>query len=173
MLKTAFEMRNSAWSSDVCSSDLLANSLKVSRDNQLPAYEVVQPEFNLYKRDSYEGKLQDLCLAEDIGAVTYYGLASGFLTGKYRSQADLGQSVRGGGIGKYLNPRGEAVLAALDKVAEAHAAAPAEVALAWLIAQPGVAAPIASATRVAQVETFSNAVSLKLTDQEMATLAVE
>jgi len=102
--------------------------------------------------------------------ITYYSLASGFLTGKYRSEADLGQSVRGGGMRKYLTPRGLRILAALDEVAAAHAAQPAEVALAWLMAREGVTAPIASATRIEQLESFRKAAELTLAPAEIAAL---
>ncbi|RWR10107.1 aldo/keto reductase [Paenirhodobacter populi] len=148
----------------------LAEALKVAKDADLPAYQVLQPQYNLYDRASYDGALRDLCLKEGLGVVTYYSLASGFLSGKYRSRDDLGKSKRGGGIAKYLTPRGEAILAALDQVAGAHSVKQAEVALAWLIAREGVTAPIASATSVAQVESFARAASLKLTAEDIAAL---
>lgn len=138
----------------------------------LPAYQVLQPEYNLYDRDGFEGDLRDLCIARDVGVVTYFSLASGFLSGKYRATADLSQSVRGEGMDKYLNPRGLALLAALDAVADRHKATPAEVALAWVIAQPGVTAPIASATRVSHVESFARAAALVLTPEDMAHLSL-
>ena len=148
----------------------LQASLKVADDNGLPRYQVLQPEYNLYDRDSFEGKLQELTIRENIGVVTYYSLASGFLSGKYRSEHDLSQSQRGQGINKYLNARGFAILDAVDKVAEKHNVKPAEVALAWLIAQPGVTAPIASATKIAHVESFVTAVSLALSSEDIAAL---
>ncbi|KGJ10395.1 aldo/keto reductase [Paracoccus versutus] len=148
----------------------LGESLRAARDAGLPGYQVLQPGYNLYDRDGFEGPLRDLCLAEGIGVVTYYSLAAGFLSGKYRSAADLGQSARGGGVGKYLTPRGMAILAALDEVAGAHGAKPAEVALAWLMAQPGATAPIASATTVAQVESFAKAAALTLGADEIEKL---
>lgn len=151
--------------------DQLAESLRIAREHDLPAYQVLQPEYNLYDRSGFEGSLCDLCLAEDIGVVTYYSLASGFLSGKYRSESDLGKSARGGGIAKYLDARGSRILAALDAVADAHNVEPADVALAWLMAQPGVVAPIASATRVAQVERFAKAATLRLTDEELGKLS--
>ena len=95
----------------------------------LPRYEVLQPEYNLYDRSSFDGPLRDLCIAEEIGVITYFSLAKGFLSGKYRSEADLGKSPRGGGVGKYLNARGFRILAALDAVSARHSAKPAEVAL--------------------------------------------
>lgn len=148
----------------------LQASLKVADDNGLPRYQVLQPEYNLYDRDSFEGKLQELTVRENIGVVTYYSLASGFLSGKYRSENDLSQSQRGQGINKYLNARGFAILDAVDKVAEKHNVKPAELALAWLIAQPGVTAPIASATKIAHVESFVTAVSLALSSEDIAAL---
>lgn len=149
----------------------LGESLRDAQDASLPGYQVLQPGYNLYDRDGFEGPLRDLCLAEGIGVVTYYSLAAGFLSGKYRSEADLDKSARGGGVGKYLTPKGRAILAALDEVAGAHAAKPAEVALAWLMAQPGVTAPIASATTVAQVENFARAAALKLGADEVRALS--
>lgn len=152
---------------------LLGEALKVAQEQQLPAYQVIQPEYNLYDRSTYEGALQELAIEKNLGVVTYYSLASGFLTGKYRSEADLGQSKRGEGIAKYLTARGVDILAALDSVAEAHAATPAEVALAWLIAANGVTAPIASATSIQQVASFARALALQLTDDDLAILEAE
>src|SRR5690606_27854382 len=120
----------------------LEASLKVASQRKLPRYEVLQPEYNLYDRAGFDGPLRDLCMREEIGVITYYSLAGGFLSGKYRSEADLGKSPRGGGIGKYLDARGKRILAALDAVSARHDAKPAEVALAWVIARPGVTAPI-------------------------------
>lgn len=148
----------------------LQASLSVADDNDLPRYQVLQPEYNLYDRDRFEGKLQELTVRENIGVVTYYSLASGFLSGKYRSESDLSQSQRGQGISKYLNPRGFAILDAVDKVAAKHNVKPAEIALAWLIAQPGVTAPIASATKIAHIESFVTAVSLTLSSEDIAAL---
>jgi aryl-alcohol dehydrogenase-like predicted oxidoreductase len=139
-------------------------------DRGLPGYQVLQPEYNLMDRAGFEGPLQDLCLAKDVGVVTYFSLASGFLSGKYRGAADLSKSVRGEDVEKYLNPRGFAMLDALHVVADRHAARPAEVALAWLIAQPGVTAPIASATKPAHVESFARAADLVLSAEDLAEL---
>ena len=136
----------------------------------LPRYEVLQPEYNLYDRASYDGPLRDLCIKEGLGVITYYSLASGFLSGKYRSQADLGKSARGDGIADYLNARGAGILAALDAVAHRRRAKPAEVALAWLIAQPGVTAPIASATSVGQVDSLVRATQLDLDAEDLKRL---
>ncbi len=149
----------------------LGEALSVAKAHDLPAYQVLQPEYNLYDRGKFEGPLADLCVASGLGVVTYYSLASGFLSGKYRTPADLGKSKRGEGIGKkYLNPRGQAVLAALDAVAARHGATQAEVALAWLMARPGVTAPIASATTPEQVASFARAAALVLTAEDRAAL---
>ncbi|MEQ4449920.1 aldo/keto reductase [Kosakonia sp. YIM B13605] len=148
----------------------LGESLKVADAKGLPRYQVLQPEYNLYDRSSFEGALQDLTIRENIGVVTYYSLASGFLSGKYRSEKDLSQSQRGQGIAKYLNPRGFAIVEALESVAASHNVKPAEVALAWLIQQPGVTAPIASATKLAHIDSFVTAVSLNLSADEIAAL---
>ncbi len=131
---------------------------------------MLQPEYNLYDRSSYDGALRDLCIREGLGVVTYFSLASGFLSGKYRSKEDLGQSQRGGGIARYLNARGMKILDALDEVAGRHSAKPAEIALAWLMDQEGITAPIASATSVAQVESFVKAANLALTADDIAAL---
>jgi aryl-alcohol dehydrogenase-like predicted oxidoreductase len=119
---------------------------------------------------AYDGALRDLCIKEGLGVVTYYSLASGFLSGKYRSKADLGKSQRGQGIAKYLDQRGRNILEALDVVSARHQAKPAEIALAWLIARKGVTAPIASATSVTQVESFAKAANLTLTADDVAVL---
>jgi aryl-alcohol dehydrogenase-like predicted oxidoreductase len=145
----------------------LASALATARHENLPSYQVVQPEYNLYSRTTYDGPLRDLCMAEGLGVVTYYSLAAGFLSGKYRSSDDFGKSVRGTRMGRYLNPRGAAILEALDRVAEARSATLAEVALAWLMSREGVTAPIASATQVAQVESFAKAADMKLMPDEM------
>lgn len=149
----------------------LGAALATARDKGLPRYQVVQPEYNLYDRAKFEGALQDLCETEKLGVVTYYSLASGFLSGKYRAQGDIGQSMRGAGVAdKYLNKRGFGILDALDSVAARLGARPAEVALAWLMAQRGVSAPIASATKVEQVASFAKAAELVLSSEELAVL---
>lgn len=148
----------------------LRAALDVAKSQSLPRYDVLQPEYNLYDRSSFDGALRDLCIAEDIGVITYFSLAKGFLSGKYRSEADLGQSPRGGGVKAYLNPRGARILGALDAVAERLGAKPAEVALAWLIERPGVTAPIASATSLAQVDSLIKAASLKLEPADFGAL---
>jgi aryl-alcohol dehydrogenase-like predicted oxidoreductase len=148
-----------------------ADALAVSKQHNLPRYESLQPEYNLVSRDGYEKELEPLIRAENIGVISYYALASGFLSGKYRSEADLARSsARGGSVKKYLNPRGLQVLAALDAIAAAHHATPAQVALAWLIARPGLTAPIASATSVEQLHELLGATSLQLSPDEIAQL---
>jgi aryl-alcohol dehydrogenase-like predicted oxidoreductase len=144
------------------SAERLAGALKAATDTGLPRYESLQPQYNLADRDRFEGSLQELCVREDVGVICYYGLAAGFLTGKYRSEDDLGKSPRGRGVKRYLDARGYRILAALDEVAAEAGATPAQVALAWLIAQPGVTAPIASATSVAQLEEIMGAAHLRL-----------
>ena len=149
----------------------LADALAVSKQHGLPRYESVQPEYNLVSRTGYEKELEPLIRRENLGVISYYALASGFLTGKYRSEADLARSsARGGAVKKYLNPQGRQVLAALDSVAAAHRASPAQVALAWLMARPGITAPIASATSVAQLHELLGATSLQLSHNEIAQL---
>jgi aryl-alcohol dehydrogenase-like predicted oxidoreductase len=140
----------------------LAEALAVSERTGFARYTSLQPLYNLIERSDFEGKLDHLCLKAGIGVIPYYALASGFLTGKYRSAADLDKSARGGGVKKYLNPRGLRILAALDAVAARYDAKPGQIALAWLIAQPAVTAPIASATSVAQLEELVAATFLTL-----------
>jgi aryl-alcohol dehydrogenase-like predicted oxidoreductase len=142
--------------------------LKVSAEKHLPRFQSLQPLYNLYDREGFESELQPLCLKEDIGVIPYYALAAGFLTGKYRSEKDLGQSARGGGVGsKYLNERGLRILDALDKVAKAKGATPAQIAIAWLIARPTVTAAIASATSLKQFAELQKAVTLTLDADSM------
>ena len=148
----------------------LRAALDVASLRSLPRYAVLQPAYNLYDRSSFDGPLRDICLAQDIGVISYYGLAKGFLSGKYRSEADLGKSARGGGVKDYLNARGYRILAALDTVSAQHSASQAEVALAWVMARPGITAPIASATTLDQVDSLVRAASLKLSAEDMAAL---
>ena len=148
----------------------LAAALKTADEHGLPRYQTLQPEYNLFDRGGFDAALQELVLRESIGVITYYSLASGFLSGKYRSSADLAKSARGEGIAKYLNPRGMRILDALGAVASQHAAKPAEVALAWLIAQKAVTAPIASATNLEQMASLVRAVHLSLTPQDLTLL---
>jgi aryl-alcohol dehydrogenase-like predicted oxidoreductase len=148
----------------------LADAHRAARSHGLPTYRTLQPEYNLFDRGSYDGPLRETAMELGLGVITYYSLASGFLTGKYRSEADLGKSARGGGVKKYLTPRGLRILAALDDVGTRHDAGPAEVALAWLMAREGVTAPIASATSLAQLKSFATAAALVLTSQERGLL---
>jgi aryl-alcohol dehydrogenase-like predicted oxidoreductase len=140
----------------------LAEALATSARLGLPRYESLQPLFNLADRAPYEAELQPLCVAEGLGVINFFGLARGFLTGKYRSEADLGKSPRGAGVKGYLNPRGLRILAALDEVAQRLNATLAQVALAWQMAQPGITAPIASATSLAQFAELAAAARLTL-----------
>jgi aryl-alcohol dehydrogenase-like predicted oxidoreductase len=140
----------------------LGQALTISRQRGLPRYATLQPQYNLYDRDGFEGALQDLCVREALGVITYFSLAAGFLTGKYRSEADFAKSQRGRGMQKYLNPRGLRILAALDQVAKRVEAKPSQVALAWLVGRPGVTAPIASATSIAQLRELIAATRLVL-----------
>ncbi len=149
----------------------LADALALSKQHGLPRYECLQPEYNLVSRKDYEAELEPLARRENLGVISYYALASGFLSGKYRSTADLGKSpARGGGVKKYLDPHGLGVLAALDDVAAAHSATPAQVALAWLMARPGISAPIASATSTGQLRELCGATALSLSANEIAAL---
>ncbi len=140
----------------------LAQALAVSKQHAYPRYETLQPLYNLYDRSAFEGPLEALCVHEQIGVITYFSLAAGFLTGKYRSEADFAKSPRGAGMQKYINPRGMRILAALDGVALRYNATPAQMALAWLIARPGVTAPIASVTSTAQLDELIAATRLVL-----------
>jgi len=152
------------------SAERLKEALDVSKAHGLPRYECLQPEFNLYERGAFEGPLEQLCRKENVGVIPYYPLASGFLTGKYRSPADFGKSQRGGRMSAYLNAKGKKILAALDEVAASHNVNPAAVALAWLIARPSITAPIASATKEGQLKDFASAANLKLSKNEIAKL---
>jgi aryl-alcohol dehydrogenase-like predicted oxidoreductase len=136
--------------------------LQVSKDHGFARYETLQPEYNLYDREDYETQYESLCRENSLGVITYYSLASGFLTGKYRDEADLNKSQRGGGVKKYLNGHGYKILSALDKVAGEHNATPAAVAVAWVMARPGITAPIASATSVHQLKEIAKAAELNL-----------
>ena len=144
----------------------LRDALDTAAAKKLPRYEVEQPEYNLCERGKFEGPLRDLCIAEGVGVIVYYSLASGFLSGKYRSKADLKGRARAGGVEKYMNERGFRILGALDAIAKERGAKPAEVALAWLIGREGVTAPIASATTVEQVDGLVRATQLDLSEDE-------
>jgi aryl-alcohol dehydrogenase-like predicted oxidoreductase len=140
----------------------LAQALATSAREGLPRYDTLQPLYNLYDRAAFEGPLQELCIREDIAVITYFSLAAGFLTGKYRSEADYAKSARGPGMKKFLNDRGFRILDALDDVSARIGATPARVALAWLMARPGVTAAIASATSLDQFEELAAAMRLTL-----------
>jgi aryl-alcohol dehydrogenase-like predicted oxidoreductase len=155
-------------------SNLDAGQLQASFDAadraDLPRYAVLQPEYNLYDRAGFEGPLAELCRKEDLGVITYYSLASGFLTGKYRTAADTEGRTRGEDVARYLDDRGLRILAALDRVAAETGATPAEISLAWLMAKPAVTAPIASATSLSQLESLMKAASLSLSPAQVAAL---
>ncbi len=148
----------------------LAEALQVSKKNNLPRYESLQPLYNLYDRAAYEDELEPLCRKENIGVISYFSLASGFLSGKYRSQQDLENRARKGMLGKYMNERGMRILSALDDVAKQKHSTQARVALAWLIAQPTVTAPIASATTREQWNDIVESTKLELNESDMQQL---
>jgi aryl-alcohol dehydrogenase-like predicted oxidoreductase len=150
----------------------LKSAVDAAKASDLPRYHVLQPEYNLVSRDKFEGELQDYCVTENIGVLPYYGLASGFLTGKYRTPDDLGASVRGGGMRDLLDGKGKAVLDAMDAVVSDTGASHAQVALAWLLAQPGITAPIASATSARQIEDLLPAMTLELSDAQLSALTL-
>jgi aryl-alcohol dehydrogenase-like predicted oxidoreductase len=140
----------------------LSEALLTSEQHGYPAYQSLQPRYNLYDRAEYEQSLGPLCREKGLGVITYYSLASGFLTGKYRSEKDLSKSIRGQGVRLYLNERGFRILKALDQVAKRYRSAPASVALAWLMARPGITAPIASVTSLEQLNDLIEATRLEL-----------
>ena len=148
----------------------LQAALKISRQKSLPRYESLQPEYNLYVRNKFEGDLETVCAENHIGVIPYFSLASGFLTGKYRSEKDLEKRSRGSHVQKYLNPRGLRILAALDEVSKEYSATPAQVSLAWLLAKPTITAPIASATSVKQLDELLGATRVKLDPAAVQTL---
>ncbi|VXC79404.1 Aldo/keto reductase [Sphingomonas sp. AX6] len=145
----------------------LKAALDAAKASSLPHYTVLQPEYNLVSRTGFEGELQDLAVTQNIGVIPYYGLASGYLTGKYRSSDDFGKSVRGGGMAKLLEGKGGKVLAEMDAVAADTGATLAQIALAWLAAQDGVTAPIASATSVDQVTELMGYLSVDLSRDQI------
>lgn len=150
----------------------LKEAIAAAKNIQVPYYQVLQPEYNLYDRAIFENELRDVCLEYDIGVVSYYSLASGFLTGKYQNLADIQSSQRADSLKKYFDARGLHILTALNTVAARHQAQVADVALAWILAQPAISAPIASATSVAQIERFAKAVELKLSEEDFALLNI-
>lgn len=148
----------------------LAEARRISDQNGWPRYEVLEPLYNLYDRAVYEDELEPLCQTENIGVISYFSLASGFLSGKYRTTQDLGKHARGGRVEKYLNERGFRILKALDAVATARQSTPSKVAIAWLIRRPSVSAPIASATNQQQLRELVEATTFELNASEMETL---
>jgi aryl-alcohol dehydrogenase-like predicted oxidoreductase len=148
----------------------LEENLEVSSRVGLPSYQSLQPHYNLYDRAEFESAAQDVCVKHGLGVLTYFSLANGFLTGKYRSSAHLGSSARSDAVKPYLTPRGMGILAALDQVGQSLGKTPAQIALAWLIAQPAVTAPIASATSLAQLDELMAAAHLKLPSEAIETL---
>lgn len=152
------------------SAERLKEALAVSEKFNYPRYETLQPHYNLVERSLFEGDLETVCLENNIGVIPYYSLASGFLTGKYRSGNDSSKSIRGKGASKYLNEKGFKVLTALDEISDALKTKPATVALAWLIARPSVTAPIASATSAQQLKDLTNAMNLEFDRPEIELL---
>jgi aryl-alcohol dehydrogenase-like predicted oxidoreductase len=148
----------------------LTDSLAAGERDGLPRYQTFQPNYNLYVREPFERDLEQICLDNNLGVINYYSLASGFLTGKYRSQDDLNKSPRGAGVAAYLNERGFRILNALDRVAAEQNTSPASVAIAWLIARPSVTAPIASATSTQQLQDLVAAAQLHLDDSSIQLL---
>jgi aryl-alcohol dehydrogenase-like predicted oxidoreductase len=148
----------------------LAKALEVGEARKLPRYDSLQPKYNLYSRAEFEAGPMPLCVEKNVGVIPYFGLASGFLTGKYRSEADLGQSPRGQGVKQYLNARGYRILDALDAVAKGKHVKCSQVALAWLMARPGITAPIASATTLAQLRELMASVDVVLDPASMEML---
>ena len=142
--------------------DRLAEALQISKVQRLPRYESLQPLYNLSDREPFEKELQPLCVKENIGVIPYYALASGFLTGKYRSEADSSKSKRGEGTLKYLTERGQRILKALDQIASEKNARPAQVAIAWLLTRLSITAPIASATSLEQLDDLIKGTTLQL-----------
>lgn len=153
------------------SADRLGEALRISDEKGLPRFTAMQPELNLLDRDQYEGALQRLCIEEGLGVVTYFSLASGYLSGKYRGVDDLGKSPRGARVKPYLEGKGPAVLAVMDAITAETGATLSQIALAWVTAQPGVTAPIASATSVEQLDELMASVNAKLSDDHLAALS--
>lgn len=152
------------------SRERLAEALHVAKRCGYPCYQSLQPEYNLYDRAHYENELEKLCEEKNLGVIPYYSLASGFLTGKYKSKEDAAKAARGGKVSTYFDHRGLKILEALSNVANEHHATSAQVALAWLMARPSITAPIASATSVEQLQDIMGAAQLKLTPEDIQTL---
>ncbi|HLH08087.1 MAG TPA: aldo/keto reductase [Terriglobales bacterium] len=152
------------------SAERLSESLKVSKQKGFSRYESLQPNYNLYDRAEFEKNLEPICVTGNLGVIPYFSLASGFLTGKYRSEADLANRARGAFVKKYLDERGMRILKALDDVSAAHHVKPAQVAIAWLIARPSITAPIASATSIDQLKELIEATRLRLSKEDIEKL---
>jgi len=152
------------------SAERLQKSLNIAAEEDLPAYEVFQPEYNLMVRDKFEGKIEEICAENNLGVIPYFSLASGFLTGKYRTQEDFEGKDRKMFTEKFLNNRGEKVLKSLDEISEKHSISQAGVALAWLMKRPGVSAPIASATKSSHLKSFTEAIEVSLSKEDMEIL---
>lgn len=150
----------------------LKSAIDIAEAKGLARYNSEQPLYNLYDRAGFEGGLQKVCIENEVGVIPYYGLASGFLTGKYRTEADLDKSPRGRGVKRMMDARGMRILAALDQVSKARSATPAQIALAWVMAQPGLTGPIASATSTAQLEELMGSARLTLSSEDLAALDV-
>ena len=148
----------------------LSQALQVSRERGIPRYETLQPHYNLYERAEYETSMEPVCRENGLGVISYFSLASGFLTGKYRSEKDLAGKARSERVKKYLEVRGFRILQALDEVAKQYRSTPATVSLAWLISRPGITAPIASATTVEQLKHLMKAPGLVLEDSAVEEL---
>jgi len=148
----------------------LEDSLKAAERKNLPKYQAFQPEYNLIERKKFEGEIQDMCFENNLGVTSYFSLASGFLTGKYRQESDFEGQARKDFVKKYLNRSGLEILNKLDEISENHKISNAGVALAWVMAQPGITAPIASATKSSHLNAFQEAVEVDLTEKEIKTL---
>ena len=148
----------------------LKSAIEISQAEGLARYNSEQPLYNLYARQGFESGLQQVCIENEVGVIPYYGLASGFLTGKYRTEADLSKSPRGQGVKRMMDARGMRILDALDKVSAARTASQAQVALAWVMTQPGLTGPIASATSLEQLDELMGSARLTLTAEDLATL---
>jgi aryl-alcohol dehydrogenase-like predicted oxidoreductase len=150
--------------------EMLKEEIQVAKESGLPSYQTLQPLYNLYDRAMFEKELQPICLENNIAVINYYALASGFLTGKYRSEDDLSKSARGSGVKKYLTERGLRIVDALNKVSSQISSTPAQVSIAWLLTRPTIAAPIASATSLQQLQDLEKAVTLKLSEEALKIL---
>jgi len=148
----------------------LKEALEASKKNNLPSYQTLQPLYNLYDRQVFENELEPICLENNISVISYFSLASGFLTGKYRSEADLSKSVRGDRVKRYLNERGFAILKVLDEMAAKYKVEPGSIAIAWLMARPSVASPIASATTIEQLNSLIKGAEIILSKSDVELL---